>query len=57
MAGKLATLGLLKIKVFRNEGFDIISYGNDVTAKFYHVPQIILKMWSCDQRSVTLAFL
>ena len=44
MAAKLATLGLLKIKMFRNEGFDSISYANDVSAKFYHVPQIRLKM-------------
>ena len=31
MSGKMATLGLLKIKVFWNKGYDIKIYVHDVT--------------------------
>ena len=48
MPTKLATPGLLKRKIFRNKVFDVI---------ILHLIQIILSMWSCDQRLVTLAFL
>ena len=33
MSGKIATLGLLKIKVFRNKGFDVIISVHGVTNK------------------------
>ena len=33
MSGKLATLDLLKIKLFWNKGYDVIIYVNDVTNK------------------------
>ena len=57
MSAKLATLGLLKLKVTWNKGYDVIVFVHDVTKKFYHLTQIILQMWSYDQNLVTLAFL
>ena len=33
MSGKMATLGLLKIKVFRNKGYDVIVSAYDVINK------------------------
>ena len=53
-----ATLGLLKIKIF----FKIMIMTSQFMSmtsptRFYHVAQIILPMWSCDQSLVTLAFL
>ena len=42
MLAKLATLGLLEIKVFRNKGHDVIVSLFDITTKFYHQDQIIL---------------
>ena len=41
MSAKLATLGLLKIKVFWNEGYDVIISVYGITKKNY-VTQIIL---------------
>ena len=34
MSAKMATPGLLKIKVFWNKGYDVIIYVHDVTNKF-----------------------
>ena len=31
MSAKLATLGLLKIKIFQNKGYDVISFIHGVT--------------------------
>ena len=45
MSVKLATLGLLKRKVFWNKGYGIIISVHDITKKNYHVTQIILKIW------------
>ena len=42
VSAKLATLGLLKIKIFRNKGYDVIIPDYDVIKKSYHVTQIIL---------------
>ena len=42
ISAKLATRGLLKMKVFRNEGYDVIIYVHDVNNKLYYVTQIIL---------------
>ena len=33
MSEKIASLGVLKITVFWNEGYDVIVYVNDVTKK------------------------
>ena len=57
MSAKIVTLGLLKINVFLNKGYEVITSFYDVTKKNYHLTQIILHMWSCDQDLVTLAFL
>ena len=57
MSAKLATPGLLKIKIFRNKGYDVIIPDYTSPTKFYHVTQIILKMLSFDQSWVALAFL
>ena len=35
MSVKLATLGLLKIKIFWNKGYDVIISVNDVTNKIF----------------------
>ena len=50
----MATLGLLKIKVFWKKGYDVIISTHDLNKKFYHVTQIILYMWLCDQSLVIL---
>ena len=42
MSGKMVTLGLLKIKVFWNKGYDLISVHDVVINKVYHMTQIIL---------------
>ena len=52
MSEKMATLGLLKIKVFWSKGYDIIISDQ---AELYHVTQIILWMWSFDQSLLTIA--
>ena len=41
---------------FQNKGYDVIMSMTSPT-KFYHVTQIILLIWSCDQSLVTVAFL
>ena len=56
LPAKMATLGLLKIKVFWNKDYDVMIYVHDVTTKILLVIQIILKMQPCDQSLVTLAF-
>ena len=53
----MTTLDLVKIKVFWNKGFDATIFGHDVIKKIYHMAQIKLLIWSCDQSLVTLAFL
>ena len=50
MSGKLATLGLIKLKLTWNKGYDAI-------VSVHHVTQISLYMWAYDQNLVTLAFL
>ena len=44
MSAKLATLSLLKVKVFRNKGYEVIIYVHE-----RHVTQTILQMWSRNQ--------
>ena len=47
MSSKLATPGLLKIKIFRNKDYDVIIPDCDAPIRFYHVTQSL----------VTLAFI
>ena len=54
---KLATPGLLKIKTFRNKGYDVIIPDYDVTNKILsgesnHIVDLV-----CDQSLITLSFL
>ena len=42
MSAKMATLGLLKSKVFRNKGYDVIIFVYDASTKIYQVNQILL---------------
>ena len=42
MSAKLAALGLLKIEIFWNEVYDVITSVHDVNKKFFHVTQIML---------------
>ena len=35
MSAKLATLGLVKIKIFQNKGYDVIILDYDVTNKIF----------------------
>ena len=54
----MATLGLLKIKLFWNEGYDVIISVQDVTNKnSLRESNYIVDMFSCGQSLVTLAFL
>ena len=39
---KIANLGLLKIKLFWNKGYDVIMSAMTSTVKFYHMIQIVL---------------
>ena len=39
---KMATLGLIKIKIFWNEGYDVIISVHDISNKIYLVNQITL---------------
>ena len=57
MSAKLATLGLLKIKVFRSKGYDVVIFHHEVTNKILSCDKFMLQMWSCYQSLVTLAFL
>ena len=57
MSAKVTTPGLLKIRVFSNNGYDVIIFVHDVPIKFYGGIQIILQMWSCDQSLVTVPLL
>ena len=43
MSAKMATLDFLKIKVFRNKGYDVITSVYDVIKKIYHLTQILAK--------------
>ena len=42
MSKKMATPGLLKIKLFWNKGCEVIIYVDDVTNNFYYLIEIIL---------------
>ena len=57
MSAILATLGLLKIKVFWRKGYDVIILSMMSPSKFYDVTEILLQNWLCGSSLVTLAFL
>ena len=42
VSAKVPGLGLLKIKIFWNIGYDVINFVHDVTKIFYLVNQIIM---------------
>ena len=42
MSAKLASPGLLKLKIFQNERYDVIILDCGSPTKFYHVTQVIL---------------
>ena len=42
MSATLATPGLLKIKIFKNKVYDVITVDYDVIKKTYYVTQFIL---------------
>ena len=50
LTAKMATPGLLKIKVFWNKGYYVIYCLRRVQQNFCHRNQIILWMWSCDHK-------
>ena len=56
---KMAVLGLLKIKVFRKKGYDVIIYVHDVTNNISsrHSNFILNVVKVCNQSLVTLALL
>ena len=51
MSAKMATLGLLKIKVVWSKNYyDVIIFDYDVTKKIYHVTHFTLQMGPCDHK-------
>ena len=56
ISAKLATPDLLKIAVFWNKVLTSHYMSMTSSIKSYHVTQIILYMWYCDQSLVTQAF-
>ena len=56
-SSKMATLGLLKEKVFWSKVMTSKFLSKMSPKKLYHVTQIILQMWSFDESFVTTAFL
>ena len=57
MSAKVATLDLLKIKVFSNKIYDFSISNMTSVKKFYNLTYITLYMWSCDQTLINLEFL
>ena len=66
MSAKLATPGLLKVKVFWNKGFDVITFGQDVTNTIFKRDEnyiINVVIWqrfgnsSISMRDVNISFL
>ena len=63
MSAKLATLGLLKIKVFWNEGSDVITFVQDVTNKVlsrdsnYITDMVMLAKYSISMREVIMTLI
>ena len=63
MSAKLATLGLLKIKVFWNEHSDVITFVQDVTNKVlsrdsnYIIDMVMLAKYSLSMREVIMTLI
>ena len=63
MSAKLATLGLLKIKVFWNEDSDVITFVQDVTSKVlsrdsnYIIDMVMLAKYSISMREVIMTLI
>ena len=57
MSSKFATPGLLKIKLFWNEGYDVIMSVHAVTKKIILCGSNYIVVVVCDQTMVALAFL
>ena len=63
MSAKLATLGLLKIKVFWNEDSDVITFVQDVTNKVlsrdsnYIIDMVMLAKYSISMREVIMTLI
>ena len=63
MSAKLATLGLLKIKVFWNEDSDVITFVQDVTNKVlsrdsnYIIDMVMLAKYSLSMREVIMTLI
>ena len=63
MSAKLATLGLLKIKVFWNEDSDVITFVQDVTSKVlsrdsnYIIDMVMLAKYSLSMREVIMTLI
>ena len=63
ISAKLATLGLLKIKVFWNEGSDVITFVQDVTNKVlsrdsnYIIDMVMLAKYSISMREVIMTLI
>ena len=57
MSAKFAIPGLLKLKVFWNNGDSVTIFVHNLIKKFYYVTQIILQIRPYDQSLVTLAFI
>ena len=56
-SAKMATPGLLKIRVFWKKGYDVIISAHDVINKLLSRDPNYKQMWTCDQSLVTVAFL
>ena len=63
MSAKMATVGLLKTKIFWNKGYNVIASTDKILSWEYIYIYICVCVcvyvcvWSCDQSLVTLAFL
>ena len=57
MLTKLATLDLLKMKLFLNKVYDVLILSMTSTTDLYNGTQIVLQMWSSEQSLVILVYL
>ena len=57
MSAKLATTSLVKIKIFRNKGHDVIIIGYNVNNKILSRDSTYILVWLYDQSLVTLVSL
>ena len=57
MSAKLATTSLVKIKIFRNKGHDVIIIDYNVNSKILSRDSTYILVWLYDQSLVTLVSL